>query len=69
MGDGLHLPVVQAEGAFQQGFAVACGTGADDLRPGREPFMQLPHSPFGGLNRISLVVRVKGKQELSFFPD
>ena len=69
VGDGLHLPLVQAEGGLQQGLAVAGGAGAENFSLRRQLLLQLTHGPDGGLDGRALIARVEGPQELPLLAD
>ena len=69
MSDGLHLSLVQTEGGFQQGLAVACGTASDDMGRVGEVLFQILHGPHGGLDGAALVVGVEGIQKLPLAAD
>ena len=69
VGDGLHLPLVQAEGGLQQGLAVAGGAGAENFSLRRQLLLQLTHGPDGGLDGRALIACVEGPQELPLLAD
>ena len=56
VGNGLHLPLVQGEGGFQQVLAVAGGAGADYAGPLRKQRAQLVDGLHGGAHGVPLVI-------------
>ena len=69
VGNRLYFSFVAAKGRFQQGLAISRGTGSDNFRGGRQNFFQFSHGGFCRLDRIPLVIGIKGIQELSFAAD
>ena len=69
VGHGLHLALVQTEGRFQQGFAVACGAGTDDAGFRRQAASQLRHGVHGGADGVALVVGIEREQQLPLAAD
>ena len=65
MGDGLHLPLVQMEGGFQQCLAVAGGAGAGDTGGRRQQRAQLGQRVHSGMDGAAAVVGVVGPQQLA----
>ena len=69
MGNGFHLPLVQAEGGFEQTLAIARGAGADDLRARRERVAQRADTALGGLDGVSAVAGVERIEQLAALAD
>ena len=69
MGDGFHLPVIQAKSGFQQRLAVTRRAGAgDDGRSGHFPAQGI-NGLHSGADGVALVVCIGGEQQFSFLPD
>ena len=69
VGDGFHLALVQTESRFQEGFSVACGAGAGDVRALGQLVPETRHGIHGGADGIALIVRVVGKEKLAVAAD
>ena len=69
VGHGLHLALLQGEGGFQQGLAVAGGAGSDNADAGGQLFLQPGHGLHGGLDGVALIVGIEGEQQLAFGAD
>ena len=67
VGDGLDFSVVQLEGGFQEGLPVAGGAGVDNVRIGRELFLDLLHGPDGGQKGRALIIIVERIYEFAVF--
>ena len=69
VGDGFHLALVQTESRFQEGFSVACGAGAGDVRALGQLVPESCHGLHGGADGIALIVGVIGKEKLAVAAD
>ena len=69
VGDGLHLAFVQAEGGFQEGFSVARGAGAGDVRALGQLVPEPCHGLHGGTDGVTLIVCVVGEEKLTVAAD
>ena len=69
VGDGFHLALVQTESRFQEGFSVACGAGAGDVRALGQLVPETRHGIHGGADGIALIVGVIGKEKLAVAAD
>ncbi len=62
-----HLAVVQAEGGFEQTFAITSGTGACNPRRFRHFFHQLAHGRARCVNRAAGIAGVEAVEQLALF--
>ena len=69
VGDGFHLALVQTESRFQEGFSVACGAGAGDVRALGQLVPETRHGIHGGADGVALIVGVIGKEKLAVAAD
>ena len=69
VGDGFHLALVQTESRFQEGFSVACGAGAGDVRALGQLVPETRHGIHGGADGVTLIVGVIGKEKLTVAAD
>ena len=69
VGDGLHLALVQGKGGFHQLLAVTGGAAAGDVRTLRQLVFQFCQGAQGGFERIALVARIIGPQQLPVLAD
>ena len=69
VGHRFHLALVQTEGRFQQGLAVAGGAGADDAGILGQPLAQLCHGGHGGFDGVALIVGIEGEEQLPLAAD
>ena len=64
MGNGFHLPLVQAEGGFEQTLAIARGAGAENLRLWWQFLSQLTNGLHSSPDGRALIATVEGPEQL-----
>ena len=69
VGNGLHLALVQIEGGFQQGLAIARRAGAGNAGRAGQDCFQIPDGGFCRLDGVALIVGIEGIEQLPFLAD